>query len=108
MIEELRNVDRATTNAGLTIRPRRTRRTDALRRMVRETRLSVDNLIYPLFVAEGISTPMEIGSMPGQYRLPVADTVRLVEKTAKAGVPAVILFGIPTDKDPVGTQAYAE
>ena len=105
MIEEIVS-RKAETNAGLKIRPRRTRRTDALRRMVRETRLSVDNLIYPLFVAEGITEPVEIGSMPGQYRLPVGDAVRLAERTATLGVPAVLLFGIPNDKDSVGSEAY--
>lgn len=96
----------ATPKANLTVRPRRTRRTDALRRMVRETRLSVDNLIYPLFIAESIKEEVEISSMPGVYRWPVERVAREAEAVAKLGIPAVLLFGIPDFKDNVGSEAY--
>jgi len=93
-------------SANLTIRPRRTRRTETLRRMVRETRLSVDNFIYPLFIAEGIKEAVEISSMPGQYRWPVAKLAAEAESIAKLGIPAVLLFGIPDFKDSLGHEAY--
>ncbi len=89
-------------------RTRRTRETDAMRRMVRETRLSVDNLIYPMFVVEGENVRREISSMPGQYQLSVD---RLVEECAEVvalDIPGVILFGIPDHKDDCGSGAYAE
>jgi porphobilinogen synthase len=88
-------------------RPRRMRQTETLRRMVRETQLRVDDLILPLFVIGGRGVQNPIGSMPGQYQLSVD---RLVETAAEAfqlGIPAVILFGIPDKKDPLGTGAYA-
>ena len=94
------------TRADLTVRPRRTRRTANLRRMVRETRLSTDNLIYPLFIAEGISQETEIGSMPGNYRWPVERLAWEAESIAKLGIPAVLLFGIPDFKDEAGSEAY--
>jgi porphobilinogen synthase len=74
--------------------------------MVRETRLSVDNLIYPLFIAESIKEKVEISSMPGQYRWPVAKLAAEAESIAKLGIPAVLLFGIPDFKDSVGREAY--
>jgi porphobilinogen synthase len=92
--------------ADLKIRPRRTRRTETLRRMVRENHVSVDNFIFPLFIAEGISSSVEIGSMPGQYRWPVASLGREAEAIAKQGIPAVLLFGIPDFKDEYGREAY--
>ena len=93
-------------NGNVTARPRRTRRTATLRRMVRETHLSVDNLIYPLFIAESIKEAIEISSMPGNYRWPVERIAREAEAIAKLGIPAVLLFGIPDFKDSVGTEAY--
>ncbi len=96
----------ATRKADLTVRPRRTRRTENLRRMVRETRLSVDNFIYPLFIAEHIHDEVEIGSMPGVFRWPVEKVAREAEAVAKLGIPAVLLFGIPDFKDNVGSEAY--
>ena len=94
------------TTANLNVRPRRLRRTDTLRRMVRENRPSVDNFIYPLFIAEGINEAVEIGSMPGQYRWPVSKIAAEAENIAKLGIPAVLLFGIPDFKDNVGSEAY--
>ncbi len=89
-------------------RPRRLRRTGVLRRMVRETTLTVDDLIYPVFVQEGRGVEQEIPSMPGQFRYSVDRLVPAVEAVVRLGIPAVILFGIPSEKDEVGSQAYAE
>lgn len=88
-------------------RPRRMRMNENLRRMVRETRLSVDNLIYPLFVTEGEGVKSEISSMPGNHRLSIDNLVREVEEAKSLGIPAVILFGIPDEKkkDEVGSEA---
>jgi len=90
----------------LTIRPRRLRGTPTLRRMVRETSLSVDDLIYPLFVDETISEPRPIGSMPGVSRLPLSHVGKAVKDAAAAGIPGVIFFGIPANKDATGTEAW--
>ena len=89
-------------------RLRRLRRTETLRRMVRETVLSVDDLIYPLFVRPGNGIKEPIGTMPGQYQFSID---RLIEEVASArdlGIPAVILFGIPETKDKVGSSGYDE
>ncbi|NCQ30745.1 MAG: delta-aminolevulinic acid dehydratase [Armatimonadetes bacterium CG2_30_66_41] len=91
-----------------TERPRRLRRSDTLRRMVRETHLSVDDLIFPLFVCPGTGVKDEISSMPGNYRWSVDLLPAEMEEVAALGVPAVLLFGIPESKDPLGTGAYAE
>jgi porphobilinogen synthase len=91
-----------------TVRLRRTRQNDKLRGLVRETRLHTDQLIYPLFVAEGISEPRAISSMPGIMNWPLEHLGREVERIANLGIPAVLLFGIPNDKDEMGTQAYAD
>ncbi len=90
-----------------TVRMRRMRQNEKLRSLVRETRLSVEQLIYPLFIAEGIQEPREITSMPGIMQWPVEHVGREVERIAKLGIPAVLLFGIPSEKDEVGSQAYA-
>jgi porphobilinogen synthase len=90
-----------------TVRMRRTRQNEKLRGLVRETRLSVEQLIYPLFIAEGIQEPRAISSMPGIMQWPVEHVGREVERVAKLGIPAVLLFGIPSEKDEVGSQAYA-
>jgi len=87
-------------------RPRRLRQTEALRSMVRETELNSRDLIYPLFVRHGEGrTP--ISSMPGIAQLSVDEAVRETEKAAKLSIPAVILFGIPAEKDPVGLENFA-
>jgi porphobilinogen synthase len=101
-----REAPATTRQADLRVRPRRTRRTETLRRMVRETHLQVDNFIYPLFIAESIKDEVEIGSMPGVYRWPVEKVAREAESIAKLGIPAVLLFGIPDFKDGVGSEAY--
>ena len=91
-----------------TVRMRRTRQNDQLRGLVRETHLSVDQLIYPLFVTEELSEPREISSMPGIMQWPLEHLGREIERVAGLGIPSVLLFGIPTVKDEIGSQAYAE
>src|ERR687885_893197 len=88
-------------------RPRRLRRTETLRRMVRETRLSVDSLIYPLFVVPGADVREEIPSMPGVYHLSVDRAVEEARAVADLGIPAVLLFGLPRVKDWQGSEAWA-
>jgi porphobilinogen synthase len=87
-------------------RPRRLRRTEALRGFVRETRLSVRSLIYPLFVCPGSGVKSEIKSMPGNYRWSIDLLVEECRAAYGLGIPAVILFGIPESKDEVGSGAY--
>ncbi len=87
-------------------RPRRLRKTAVLRSMVRETELSVSDFIYPMFVVPGKGVKKEIGSMPGIFHL---SKDKLVDEALEAhdlGVPAVILFGLPENKDEVGSEAY--
>ncbi len=86
-------------------RPRRLRRTDAIRRLVRETRLSPDNLIYPLFVVTGEGVRRPIAAMPGCSQLSVDEIVKECSDLEALGVPGVILFGIPDAKDPEGAAA---
>jgi len=87
-------------------RLRRLRKNENLRRMIRETRLSVDNLIYPLFVTFGKDVKDEISSMPGNYRFSVDKIIDEVKEAQNLGIPAIILFGIPEHKDEVGSEAY--
>jgi len=89
-----------------TRRLRRLRRTPALRRMVAETRLGVDDLIAPLFVREGIDTPRPIGSLPGVVQHTRESLVAEVADLVALGVPAVILFGVPEHKDEIGSEAW--
>jgi len=88
-------------------RPRRMRRTANLRRMVRETRLAVDNLIQPLFVVPGSGVTNPVASMPGVAQLSVDRAVEECRAIDGLGIPAVILFGIPAHKDAEGSGAYA-
>src|SRR5499425_2200493 len=88
-------------------RPRRLRRTEALRRMVRETELRPSDFIYPLFVVEGRGVRKPVPSMPGIDNLSVDLAVEEAKRARAVGVPAVILFGIPGHKDPRGTGAWA-
>ncbi|MDD5309593.1 MAG: porphobilinogen synthase, partial [Deltaproteobacteria bacterium] len=90
-----------------THRPRRLRGSALLRDLVRETRLSRDDLIYPLFVHEK-GKPEPIPAMPGQMRHTVPSLLDIVRETAARGVKAVLLFGIPDHKDEAGSEAYAE
>jgi porphobilinogen synthase len=89
-------------------RPRRLRRAENLRRMVRETRLSADDLIYPLFVVHGQGVKVEIPSMPGNYHWSIDRLPAEAEEIADLGIPAVILFGLPAVKDAVGSENFAE
>lgn len=91
----------------LTMRPRRLRKTEGLRRMVRETRVDAASLIYPMFVMDGKDKVEPIEAMPGQYRYTVDRLGEIVDQLGEAGVNSVMLFGIPAQKDPVGSQAYA-
>ena len=90
-----------------TIRPRRLRTSDSLRRMVRETRISPDSLIWPIFVAEGEHIYREIESLPGQYHYSPDELWRMVEQARAHGVSRVILFGLPLHKDEEGSGAWA-
>jgi porphobilinogen synthase len=90
----------------LTHRPRRLRRSPALRAMVRETRLSPDMFVYPLFVRTGEGIRQEVGSMPGVCQLSIDEAVREAAAAKAEGVPAVLLFGLPDAKDPIGSGAY--
>lgn len=88
-------------------RLRRLRATEGLRRMVRETRLSADNLIAPFFVVEGRDERQPIGSMPGQFRLSVDHLIKEAGEVYALGVPAILLFGVPARKDEIGSEAWA-
>ena len=87
-------------------RPRRLRRTAALRRLVAETRLSVDDLVAPLFVREGIDEPQPVAALPGVVQHTRSSLRAEVSALRDLGVPAVILFGIPEEKDAVGSEAW--
>ncbi len=89
-------------------RPRRLRESPLLRRMVRETVLAVDDLIYPCFAVHGRGVREPITSMPGIFRLSVDELVKEVKDAAGMGIPAVLLFGVPASKDPRGSEAYAD
>jgi porphobilinogen synthase len=89
-------------------RPRRLREKALLRKMVRETALAVDDFVYPLFVTHGRGVREAIGSMPGQYRLSVDELIKECKDAAGMGIPAVLLFGLPAEKDPRGSEAWAE
>ena len=93
---------------NLTRRPRRLRRTESIRALVRETNLSPDDFVYPLFVCEGEAVRREIGSMPGCFNLSIDELVKETEAARAEGIRSVILFGVPDEKDASGTQAYAE
>ena len=87
-------------------RPRRLRQTASLRRMVRETILTTNDLIYPLFAVPGSSVAQEVKSMPGVYQLSVDKIVDEAKEVYELGIPAIILFGIPEDKDGEATGAW--
>ena len=87
-------------------RPRRLRRNENIRRMVRETHLRIDDLIYPMFSAFGENIKKEIGSMPGIYQQSIENIVAEAREVQELGIPAVVLFGIPEMKDAVGSDAY--
>ena len=89
-------------------RYRRLRRTGAMRDLVRETLLTANDFIYPIFVEEGLRKPLEVASMPGVKRWPEDAFEEQVQRAAEAGVRAVILFGVSRSKDPVGTDAMRD
>ncbi len=94
--------------AHVTFRPRRLREKRLLRRMVRETALSVDDFVFPLFVTHGRGVREPIGSMPGQFRLSIDELLKEAKDAAGMGIPAILLFGLPAEKDPRASEAYAE
>jgi porphobilinogen synthase len=87
-------------------RPRRLRRTAAMRALVRETRLSPENFVYPMFVRSGEGQRHEIASMPGVFQLSVDEAVKEAAAARAEGLPGVLLFGLPDAKDPTGSAAY--
>jgi len=89
-----------------TYRPRRMRANETIRSMMRETSLSAADLIYPLFVKPGTGLRDEIKSMPGQYQLSIDQLPAEIDELRSLGIPAVILFGLPSEKDSVGSEAY--
>src|ERR687896_1910950 len=89
-------------------RPRRLRRNNALRSLVRETRLTRDDFVLPLFVCPGSGVRREISSMPGVYNLSIDETTNEVSAAYDAGVRSIILFGLPESKDELASGAYAE
>ena len=92
----------------MTVRPRRLRGSEVLRKMVRETRMDKSSLIYPMFVQEGLNVEEPIPSMEGQYRYSIDRMMFELERLEKAGVSSIMLFGIPDHKDEVGSGAYDE
>jgi porphobilinogen synthase len=89
-------------------RPRRLRRTDAIRSLVRETRLAPENFVLPLFVCPGTGVRREITSMPGVYNLSIDEVTKEVSAAYDMGVRSIILFGLPESKDELASGAYAE
>jgi len=90
----------------LTRRLRRLRHGEAMRALVRETRLAPDMFMLPLFVCEGEGVRREVSSMPGVYNLSVDEAVKEVQAASGEGIRSVLLFGLPDDKDAVGSAAY--
>jgi porphobilinogen synthase len=90
-----------------TLRLRRLRKTEMLRRIVRETQLTTTDLIYPLFIVEGEDIKEPIPSMPDQFRFSVDKLIHEAKEIRDLGIPSVLLFGIPDEKNPVGSEAYA-
>src|SRR5262247_412039 len=95
----------STARLALTRRPRRLRRTEAIRSLVRETRLTPDCFILPLFVCEGRGVRREVSSMPGVFQLSVDEAVKEATAAKHDGVPGVLLFGLPETKDETGSKA---
>ena len=87
-------------------RPRRTRATENLRAMIRETEVSVKDLIYPLFVVPGKNVKHEIESLPGNYHWSIDRVMECVDEVVELGIPAVLLFGVPSYKDAVGSSGW--
>ena len=89
-------------------RLRRLRKNEGLRRLVRETRLSIDNLVYPLFVRPGRNLKKKINSMPGCFQMSIDNIIKEAKEISKLNIPAIVLFGIPEKKDELGREAYAK
>ena len=89
-------------------RLRRLRATGSIRAMVRENHVRADELIYPLFVREGAGEPVPVPSMPGVFQYAVDGLDGIIDRVAECGVRAVLLFGVPSEKDDVGSGAYDE
>src|SRR6267142_1905237 len=89
-------------------RLRRLRKSEALRSLVRETRLTPENFVYPMFVCPGSGVRKEVRSMPGVFNLSIDEAVREVREVRSLGVPSVILFGLPEKKDEVATGAWSD
>ncbi len=98
----------AANSAFPTVRARRLRQTPALRRLVRETTLSPADFIYPMFIIHGQKQRLEVSSMPGVYQLSVDLLAQEAEELLGLGIPAVMLFGLPAEKDPIGKENFAE
>lgn len=88
------------------LRPRRLRKNEAIRSMVRENTVSIKDFIYPIFVVPGQKVKEEISSLPGCYHFSVDEALKEVEKAAKVGIPAVEIFGLPEYKDDIGSSAW--
>ncbi|HSF07183.1 MAG TPA: porphobilinogen synthase, partial [Methylomirabilota bacterium] len=89
-------------------RPRRLREKPLLRTLMRETRLAVDDLVYPVFTVHGRGIREPITSMPGQSRLSIDELLKEAKDVAAMGIPALLLFGLPAHKDARGSEAYAD
>ena len=89
-------------------RARRLRKNENFRRLIRETKLSVDDLVYPLFAVPGNNFKKPISSMPGQFQQSVDNIAKEAQKARDLGIPAVLLFGIPPKKDAMATGAFAK
>lgn len=89
-------------------RPRRLRKNPLFRRMIQETRLSVDNLIMPFFVRPGVNVKKPIASMPGNFQLSIDELIKEVKEIKELDIPAILLFGIPKKKDSLASEAYAK
>jgi porphobilinogen synthase len=98
--------DTTLTRAGLTRRPRRLRRNEGIRALVRETVVRPEDLIYPLFVVPGTRQRAEIGSMPGVFQLRVREVVEEARRAYDAGIRSVLLFGLPEHKDGIGSSSW--
>src|SRR5688500_15894918 len=96
----------SSTIRPLPARPRRLRLSASMRRMVRETRLDPADFIYPLFIRPGEGIRKPIMSMPGQAQLSIDTAIEEVREAAGLGIPAVVLFGIPAEKDAFGSENY--
>src|SRR5690348_1802696 len=96
------------TESTLRVRPRRLRRTANLRGLVRETELSVRDLIYPMFIVHGTHVREEIPSMPDVFHLSVDELEREIDTLSALNISAVILFGLPATKDEIGSENFAD